>query len=109
MNPNHPNLPSASPQIPSAFHPIHIRQNSCNNMMKSLVTPLLEKSPLLLQSGLDGCFRSSYFENSALTNKESTLPTKLEGDSRNPMIIKFDSFSPKINKSNSSQQKIVHK
>lgn len=75
-------------------------------MMKSLVTPLLEKSPLLLQSGLDRCFRSSYFENSALTNKESTLPTKLEGDSRNPMIIKFDSFSPRINKSNSSQQKI---
>ena len=84
-----------SPFISSAFLPIQMKANSLTNFLKSANTPLLEKSPLFLQNTFD----RRILNNSSFSNKGSTLPTKLESDAPNPMLIRFEPFTPTINKS----------
>lgn len=94
MNPTLPFLPTNSPLISSAFHPIQIRQQPTINFSKATNTPLLEKSPLLLQSEIERRLHSSVFDNSGLTNKDSTLPSKGNSTYRNENSLQLEPFSP---------------
>ena len=90
-----------SPFISSAFLPSQVRTNSVTNFLKSQGTPLLEKSPLFIQnSTFERQLLSTGMERSALSNKESGIFSNAGSERRNPMIIKFDIFSPTINKYN---------
>ena len=86
-----------SPFISSAFLPSQVRTNSVTNFLKSQGTPLLEKSPLFIQnSTFERQLLSTGMERSALSNKESGIFSNAGSERRNPMIIKFDIFSPTI-------------
>lgn len=90
-----------SPFISSAFLPSQVRTNSVTNFLKSQSTPFLEKSPLFIQnSTFERQLLSTGMERSALSNKESGIFSNPGSATRNPMIIKFDIFSPTINKYN---------
>lgn len=91
-----------SPFISSAFLPMQMKANSLTNFLKSANTPLLEKSPLFLQNTFD----RRILNNSSFSNKGSTLPTKLESDAPNPMLIRFEPFTPTINKSTSGKKSL---
>ena len=91
-----------SPFISSAFLPMQMKANSLTNFLKSANTPLLEKSPLFLQNTFD----RRILNNSSFSNKGSTLPTKLESDAPNPMLIRFEPFTPTINKSTSGRKSL---
>lgn len=90
-----------SPFISSAFLPSQVRTNSVTNFLKSQSTPFLEKSPLFIQnSTFERQLLSTGMERSALSSKESGIFSNPGSATRNPMIIKFDIFSPTINKYN---------
>ena len=94
MNPTLPFLPTNSPLISSAFHPIQIRHQSTTNLHKSTTNSLLQKSPLLLQNEIERRLHSSVFNNSGLTNKDSSIPQKLGSTSGNGNSLQLNSFSP---------------
>lgn len=90
-----------SPFISSAFLPSQVHTNSVTNFLKSQSTPFLEKSPLFIQnSTFERQLLSTGMERSALSSKESGIFSNPGSATRNPMIIKFDIFSPTINKYN---------
>ena len=94
MNPTLPFLPTNSPLISSAFHPIQIRHQSTTNLHKPTSNSLFEKSPLLLQKEIERRLHSSVFNNSGLTNKDSSIPLKEGGTSGNGNSLQLNPFSP---------------
>ena len=93
MNPTLPFLPTNSSLTSSAFHPIQIRHLSTSHFSKSPTSPLLEKSPLLLQNQIERRLHSSLFDNSAL-NKDNTLLTKMNPNHSKGNCLQFNPFSP---------------
>lgn len=106
MKPNLTFLPLNTPMISSAFHPIQIRHQSVTNFPKSPITPFQDKKPLLLKSEIERRFNSSIFTNTAPSNPLSQQSQRAENETKNPPIMKFDLFSPKMNNKNVINNKI---
>ena len=90
------NLISLSPAfLNSAFKPMQTKQWSITKNIPSIITPLLEKSPLMFQNQNDLRLHNNFLENSIITikNDKSSFPTKATTRSNNPMNIQFESFS----------------
>ena len=88
---------SLSPIYPtSAFRPMQTKQWSSSKNISSIISPIVEKSPLMPQTKNDLRLQTTFLENSMNTNKnyKSSFPTKAGTLSHNPMNIQFDSFSP---------------
>ena len=96
MKPNLPFLPLNTTMISSAFHPIQIRHQSVTNFPKSPITPFQDTKPLLLKSEIDRRFNSSIFANTAPSNPLTQPSHKAVTETKNPPIMKFDLFSPKM-------------
>ena len=96
MKPNLPFLPLNTTMISSAFHPIQIRHQSVTNFPKSPITPFQDTKPLLLKSEIDRRFNSSISANTAPSNPLTQPSHKAVTETKNPPIMKFDLFSPKM-------------
>ena len=106
MKPNLPFLPLNTTMISSAFHPIQIRHQSVTNFPKSPITPFQDKKPLLLKSEIDRRFNSSIFTNTAPSNPLSQPSFKAVTETKNPPIVKYDLFSPKMSNKSVINNKI---
>ena len=92
-----------SPYISSAFLPSQMKTNSLTTFLKNQNTPLLEKSPLFVQnSTFEKQLLSTGMERSSLSNKESGIFSNPGSGTVKPIIVKYDIFSPTINKYNFS-------
>ena len=106
MKPNLPFLPLNTTMISSAFHPIQIRHQSVTNFPKSPITPFQDKKPLLLKSEIDRRFNSSIFTNTTPSNPLSQPSFKAATETKNPPIVKYDLFSPKMSNKSVINNKI---
>ena len=96
MNQNSTIMSLSPIYLTSAFRPMQTKQWSSSKNISSIISPIIEKSPLMPQTKIDLRLQTTFLENSMNANKndKSSFSTKAGTLSHNPMNIQFDSFSP---------------